>query len=204
MINFLDVFEEMFPDAECELRHENVFELLIAVMLSAQSTDKSVNNLTIGLFNKYKLPKDYISVSIVELENDLRRIGLYKNKAKNIKRTSELLLANNNVVPSTMEELLKLPGVGRKTANVVLSVGYNIPAIPVDTHVDRVSKRLGLANEEDSVFIVEKKLQKIIPREKWNKSHHQFIFFGRYHCTSRKPNCDICKLTDQCNYFKAH
>lgn len=204
MNRFLEVFEEMYPTADCELVHQNVFELLIAVMLSAQTTDKSVNNLTKDLFVKYKNPTDFLNADISELEQDLRRIGLYKNKAKNIKLTSEILLNKyNSDVPSTREELIELPGVGRKTANVVLSVGFHIPAIPVDTHVERVSKRLGLAKEKDSVLTVEKKLQKIIPEELWNKSHHQFIFFGRYHCTAKKPNCDVCKLQNECLYYGA-
>lgn len=204
MINILDVFEKMYPDADCELNYDNVFELLISVMLSAQSTDKSVNNLTVNLFEKYKSPSDYLAIEQSVLENDLRKIGLYKNKAKNIRATSRLLIDRfNGIVPSTMEELVTLPGVGRKTASVVLAVGYNIPAIPVDTHVERVSKRLGMANEGDSVLVVEQKLRKLIPIELWNKSHHQFIFFGRYHCTSRKPKCEVCELQHQCNYFKA-
>ena len=204
MNRFLEVFEEMFPQADCELVHQNVFELLIAVMLSAQTTDKSVNNLTKDLFQKYKNPMDFMNADISELEQDLRRIGLYKNKAKNIKLTSEILLNKyDGKVPSTREELIELPGVGRKTANVVLSVGFHIPAIPVDTHVERVSKRLGLADSKDSVLVVEKKLQEIIPKELWNKSHHQFIFFGRYHCTAKKPHCEECQLTKECLYYGA-
>lgn len=203
MTRFLEVFESMFPQAECELIHGNVFELLISVMLSAQTTDKSVNKLTENLFQKYKTPSDYLSVSQAELENDLRSIGLYKNKAKNIQLTSKIIKEeHNNEVPNTREDLVKLPGVGRKTANVVLSVGFGVPAIPVDTHVDRVSKRLGLAKDKDSVLEVEKKLQKIIPEHLWNKSHHQFIFFGRYHCTAKNPKCHECLLTEECKYYK--
>ncbi len=203
MNKFLQVFEEMYPDAECELNHKNTFELLLAVMLSAQTTDKSVNKLTVNLFQKYHTPQDYLNVTQEELENDLRTIGLYKNKAKSIQKTCSLLINEyGGEVPNTRTELMKLAGVGRKTANVVLSVGFGIPAIPVDTHVERVSKRLGLALESDSVLIVEKKLQKIIPKKLWNKSHHQFIFFGRYHCTAKKPHCEVCTLTKKC-LFKA-
>jgi len=201
MNKFLQVFEEMYPDAECELIHKNTFELLLAVMLSAQTTDKSVNKLTVNLFKKYHTPQDYLDVTQAELENDLRTIGLYKNKAKSIQKTCSLLINEyGGEVPNTRTELMKLAGVGRKTANVVLSVGFGVPAIPVDTHVERVSKRLGLALEADSVLAVEKKLQKIIPKKLWNKSHHQFIFFGRYHCTAKKPHCEVCTLTKKCLY----
>ncbi len=193
----------MFPLADCELVHQNTFELLIAVMLSAQTTDKSVNFLTEDLFQKYKSPSDYLSVELQELEQDLRKIGLYKNKAKNVQLTCRKLLdIHNGAVPRTREELEALPGVGRKTANVVLSVGFHVPAIPVDTHVERVSKRLGLVDDSASVLQVEKTLQTIIPKKLWNKSHHQFIFFGRYHCTARKPNCENCSLTRICKFYK--
>ncbi len=203
MRKFLTIFEEMYPVADCELVHQNTFELLIAVMLSAQTTDKSVNILTADLFKKYRSPSDYLDVELPELEQDLRRIGLYKNKAKNIQSTCRKLIEDYyGEVPNTREQLESLPGVGRKTANVVLSVGFHIPAIPVDTHVERVSKRLGLVDESASVLQVEKVLQGIIPKKLWNKSHHQFIFFGRYHCTARKPNCENCSLTRNCTYYK--
>ena len=197
----LDVLAEMFPDAQCELVHNNGFELLVAVMLSAQTTDKSVNQLTETLFQKYKTPEDFVQVPISELEQDLRRIGLYKNKAKNIKLMSEILIQeHNSQVPSSQVELERLPGVGRKTANVVLSVWFDVPRIAVDTHVERVSKRLKLAYLKDSVLQVEEKLMRKIPRDKWSATHHKMIFFGRYHCTARKPNCDNCPLKDLCRY----
>lgn len=197
----LTVFEEMFPNAQCELVHSNGFELLIAVMLSAQSTDKSVNQLTKELFQKYSTPQDYIDVELSELEQDLKRIGLYKNKAKNVKLMSQMLLDHyDGFVPSSQEELEKLPGVGRKTANVVLSVWFDVPRIAVDTHVNRVSKRLKLAYNSDSVLQVEEKLMRKIPRNKWSDTHHKMIFFGRYHCTSRNPKCDGCKLKHLCRY----
>ena len=197
----LSVFGEMYPNAECELNHTNGLELLVAVMLSAQTTDKSVNILTKNLFNKYKTPEDYANADILELQNDLKRIGLYKNKAKNVKRMAQLLIENfEGRVPSSQVELESLPGVGRKTANVVLSVWYDVPRIAVDTHVDRVSKRLKLAYKSDTVYQVEEKLMRKIPKNKWSETHHQMIFFGRYHCTSRKPNCDTCKLKDLCRY----
>lgn len=197
----LTVLDEMFPDAECELVHKNGFELLVAVMLSAQTTDKSVNLLTKDLFQKYKTPQDYIDIPLPELEQDLRRIGLYKNKAKNIKLMSEILVRDfDSEVPSSQVDLERLPGVGRKTANVVLSVWFGVPRIAVDTHVERVSKRLKLAYNNDSVTKVEDKLMRKIPRDKWSATHHKMIFFGRYHCTSRKPNCEKCPLQDICRY----
>ena len=197
----LSVLEELFPNAECELNHTNGFELLVAVMLSAQTTDKSVNLLTDNLFKKYKSPQDFLNVEIKELENDLRRIGLYKNKAKNIKMMSEKIINEfNGKVPSTQKDLESLPGVGRKTANVVLSVWFDVPRIAVDTHVDRVSKRLKLAYKSDSVLKVEEKLMRKLPRDKWSDTHHKLIFFGRYHCTARNPKCTNCPLKAECWY----
>lgn len=197
----LDVLDQMFPNAQCELNHSNGFELLIAVMLSAQSTDKSVNLLTDSLFQKYHTPADFLNVELSELEQDLRRIGLYKNKAKNIRKMSEILIDEfDSQVPSSQVELEKLPGVGRKTANVVLSVWFGEPRIAVDTHVERVSKRLKLAYLNDNVWQVEQKLMRKIPRHKWSETHHKMIFFGRYHCMSRNPKCEHCPLQDICRY----
>ena len=197
----LDVLYEMYPNAECELNHTNSLELLIAVMLSAQTTDKSVNILTKNLFSKYKTPQDYINVELSELEEDLKRIGLYKNKAKNLQNMCILLVDHfNSKVPSSQAELESLPGVGRKTANVVLSVWFNVPRIAVDTHVERVSKRLKLAYNNDTVLQVEEKLMRKIPKDKWSDTHHKFIFFGRYHCTARNPKCNQCKLRHICRF----
>lgn len=199
----LGVFDEMYPDAKCELVHRNNLELLVAVMLSAQTTDVSVNKLTEHLFVKYQTVEDYAYVPIEELENDLRTIGLYRNKAKNIKAMAErLITVYHGEVPHDREALESLPGVGRKTANVVLSEGFGVPALAVDTHVERISKRLGFALSKDSVATVEKKLQKAIPQERWIKTHHQMIFFGRYHCKSLKPNCQNCSLIDICKEKK--
>ena len=197
----LSVLDEMFPNAECELNHTNSFELIVAVALSAQTTVKSVNIITKNLFNKYKCPQDFIDTDILEIEQDLKRIGLYKNKAKNLKKMSELLIKNfDGKVPSSQVELESLPGVGRKTANVVLSVWFDVPRIAVDTHVDRVSKRLKLAYKNDTVRQVEEKLMRKIPKDKWSNTHHKMIFFGRYHCTARNPKCDGCKLKEICRY----
>ena len=197
----LSVFDQMFPNAECELNHTNSLELIIAVMLSAQTTDKSVNILTKSLFTKYKTAQDYACADLLELQNDIKKIGLYKNKAKNVKLMARLLIENfDSKVPSSQVELESLPGVGRKTANVVLSVWYNVPRIAVDTHVSRVSKRLKLAYLNDSVYQVEEKLMRKIPKNRWSDTHHKMIIFGRYHCTSRKPMCEGCKLKELCRY----
>lgn len=195
----LNVFDDMYPDAKCELVHSNELELLIAVMLSAQTTDASVNKLTAHLFKKYHTVEDYANAPLSQLEIDLHTIGLYRNKAKNVKAMAEKLLSDyDGVVPCDHDALQTLPGVGRKTANVVVSEGFQVPAIAVDTHVERISKRLGFALKKDSVLTVEKKLQKAIPQERWIKTHHQMIFFGRYHCKSMNPSCQSCQLIDIC------
>ncbi len=197
----MSVFDEMYPDAYCELNFSNELELLIAVLLSAQTTDKSVNKLTEKLFEKYQNLDDYLNVELSELENDLKIIGLYKNKAKNIKKLALKLKEEfNSNVPNDFEALQTLPGVGRKTANVVVSCAFNTPAIAVDTHVERVSKRLKLAYRNDSLLKVEEKLMKKFPMDKWSKIHHQMIFFGRYHCKAINPNCNECKLKEICRY----
>ncbi len=199
----LNELDRLFPNAQCELNHSNELELLIAVMLSAQTTDASVNRLTKTLFNKYKKVEDYANADLKELENDIRSIGLYRNKAKNVKLMCQKLIAEfNGKVPRDHEALQTLPGVGRKTANVVMAEAFGYPAIAVDTHVERISKRLGFAKKDDSVLTVEKKLMKTIPKERWIKTHHQLIFFGRYHCKSMNPNCKECQLIDICKEEK--
>jgi len=199
----LETMGEMFPDARCELNHSNPFELLIAVTLSAQCTDALVNKVTKNLFQKYKTPDDYIAVPLEELQQDIRSIGLYRNKAKNIQKLCRMLIEEyGRKVPQTREELMKLPGVGRKTANVVLSVAFGIPAIAVDTHVERVSKRLGFCRYKDSVLEVEQTLMKKVPKEEWSITHHRMIFFGRYHCKAQRPQCEICPLLDLCREGK--
>ncbi|MEH6945839.1 endonuclease III [Peribacillus asahii] len=199
----LDVMADMYPDAHCELNHSNPFELVIAVALSAQCTDALVNKVTKNLFQKYKTPEDYLSVPLEELENDIRSIGLYRNKAKNIQKLSKMLIEDyGREVPQDRDELTNLPGVGRKTANVVVSVAFGIPAMAVDTHVERVSKRLGICRWKDSVLEVEKTLMKKIPREEWSITHHRLIFFGRYHCKAQSPQCETCPLLDLCREGK--
>ncbi|MGN1402468.1 MAG: endonuclease III [Bacillus sp. (in: firmicutes)] len=199
----LGKMEEMFPDAHCELNHKNPFELVIAVALSAQCTDALVNKVTASLFQKYQTPEDYLSVPLEELQNDIRSIGLYRNKAKNIQKLCHMLLADyGGKVPADRDELTKLPGVGRKTANVVVSVAYGVPAIAVDTHVERVSKRLAFCRWKDSVLQVEETLMRKIPKEQWSAAHHTMIFFGRYHCRAQNPKCSECPLNDICREGK--
>lgn len=193
----------MFPTAHCELNHSNPFELVIAVSLSAQCTDALVNKVTLELFKKYKTPEDYLNVPLEELQNDIRSIGLYRNKAKNIQNLCRLLLEKyNGLVPNDRDELINLPGVGRKTANVVVSVAFGTPAIAVDTHVERVSKRLAFCRWKDSVLEVEKTLMKKVPKDEWSITHHRMIFFGRYHCKAQNPQCEICPLLDLCREGK--
>lgn len=199
----LDTMADMYPEAHCELIHENPFELVIAVALSAQCTDALVNKVTKNLFQKYKIPEDYLSVSLEELQQDIRSIGLYRNKAKNIQKLCQMLLDDyNGKVPEDRDELTKLPGVGRKTANVVVSVAYGIPAIAVDTHVERVSKRLAICRWKDSVLEVEKTLMKKVPMDEWGVTHHRMIFFGRYHCKAQRPQCEECRLLEVCREGK--
>jgi endonuclease-3 len=196
----LDTIGQMFPDAHCELIHNNPFELTIAVLLSAQCTDETVNKVTADLFVKYRKPEDYLAVSIEELEQDIRRIGLFRNKAKNIQNLCAMILEQyDGQIPEKHEHLVELPGVGRKTANVVVSNAFGVPAIAVDTHVERVSKRLGIAKPLDSVLEVEKKLMRLVPKEEWTLTHHRLIFFGRYHCKAQNPKCEICPLLETCH-----
>lgn len=199
----LDEMGKMFPEAHCELIHSNPFELVVAVVLSAQCTDALVNKVTKTLFQKYKTPEDFLQVPLSELENDIRSIGLYRNKAKHIQNLSRMLLEQyGGIVPNDRDELTKLPGVGRKTANVVVSVAYNTPAIAVDTHVERVSKRLGICKWKDSVLEVEKTLMRRVPKDEWSITHHRMIFFGRYHCKAQSPKCEICPLLELCREGK--
>ena len=198
-LQFLDTMDAMYPDAHCELVHDNAFELTIATLLSAQCTDALVNRVTKDLFQKYKTPEDYLQVSLEELQNDIRSIGLYRNKAKNIQALCvRLLTVYGGEIPADRDALVTLPGVGRKTANVVLSVAFDVPAMAVDTHVERISKRLGLCRWKDNVLEVEQTIMKKTPIERWSKAHHQMIFFGRYHCKAQNPGCHACPLFADC------
>lgn len=199
----MSTIAEMFPNAHCELNHRNPFELAIAVMLSAQCTDALVNRITPELFEKYHEPEDYLAVPEKELQDDIRSIGLYRNKAKHIRQMCQCLIDDyGGRLPETRDELIKLPGIGRKTANVIASVAFGEPALAVDTHVERVTKRLGICRWKDSVLEVEKTLTKRVPRDKWSQTHHRLIFFGRYHCKAQHPNCPECPLLYLCREGK--
>ena len=198
----LEILNELHPDAKAELNHSNVFELLIATILSAQCTDVQVNKTTDKLFEELKSPYDYIELSQEEIGKRIKSCGFYNTKSKNILATCHILIEKyDGQVPDSLEELMSLPGVGRKTANVVLSNAFDTPAIAVDTHVFRVSNRIGLASS-DNVLDTEKDLMKNIDRDKWSKSHHQLIFHGRRVCKARRPLCEQCPLTEHCQYFK--
>ncbi|MBN2268296.1 MAG: endonuclease III [Acholeplasmataceae bacterium] len=199
----LQVLDQMFPNAHVELHHQNTFELIVAVVLSAQTTDVAVNLVTPTLFKRYPNPKSLSEANISDVEHILKTIGLYRNKAKNIiALANEIHHKYHDEVPNERTKLEALPGVGRKTANVVLSNAFNIPALAVDTHVARVSIRLKLAKKEDSVLEIEHKLMKKFPKSVWTKLHHQLIFFGRYHCLARVPKCQECPLYEICGYEK--
>lgn len=193
--------DKKYPNVDCELNFSNNLELVIAVLLSAQCKDEYVNRATVKLFENFKTIDDYADADVEEIEKYIKSLGLYKAKSRNIKKMAEMLRDEYNyTIPRTRDELIKLPGVGRKTANVVMSVGFGIPAIAVDTHVERVSKRLSLAEEKDSVLTVENKIMELFPKEKWSKLHHQLIHFGRYSCKAKKPECLSCELKDICLY----
>ncbi|MGM0275008.1 endonuclease III [Enterococcus sp. AZ080] len=198
----MEAFEkmyEMFPEAHGELQHKNPYELLIAVILSAQATDVSVNKATPALFQAFPTPEALAKAPLEEIIPKIKTIGLYRNKAKNIKACAQQLIDHfEGQVPQTREELVSLPGVGRKTANVVLGDAFGVPAIAVDTHVERVTKRLRICKLDASVQEVEQTLMKKVPENLWVKTHHTLIFFGRYHCTARSPHCEVCPLLDMC------
>ena len=200
----LDYLDEIFPSAKCELFYSKDYELVIAVMLSAQTTDKSVNLVTPILFKKYPSLDALNNAPLEDIEETIKQIGLYKNKAKNLKGiVKDLIERFNYRVPSDKEELMTLPGVGNKTAGVIRAEIFQIPDLPVDTHILRIAKRLNLAKKDDEPIDVERKLKKIIPEERWIKSHHQLIHFGRYFFTARSPQCENCKISDMCiNYRK--
>lgn len=199
----LEELKKMYPDAKCELNHKSAFQLLVATILSAQTTDKKVNEVTEDLFKEYPDLDAFLTLSIDELENRIKQIGLYRSKAKNIMIMCNQLKNNfNGEVPGTMEELVTLAGAGRKTANVVLSNAFGVPSIAVDTHVFRVSNRLGLA-DSDNVLEVEKQLQEELPKKEWSLTHHLLIFHGRRCCIARNPKCNECPFINRCKYFKA-
>lgn len=196
--NLNDKLDKMYPKARCELNYSKDYELLIATVLSAQCTDKRVNEVTKILFNKYDLDK-LSKANIKDIESIIRPCGSQSKKSKYIIEIAKSLIENHNgIVPNDRDYLENLPGVGRKTTNVVLSNLYDIPAIAVDTHVSRVSKRLKLAKNNDDVLTIEHKLMKKIPKDKWSKSHHQLVLFGRYICRAKNPLCNECLFYDEC------
>lgn len=203
MNSIIDYLDSLYPNPRCELNYNKDYELLIAIVLSAQTTDKRVNMVTPILFNKYPDLKALSEAKVEDIANIIKPIGTYHKKASFVKNIA-LKLVNDKLdkVPNDRKYLEALPGVGRKTVNVFLANIYNEDAIAVDTHVARVSKRLNLVKEDDDVITIEKKLMKKVPKDRWSKFHHQMVLFGRYKCKAIKPNCDECRLKDMCKYNK--
>lgn len=198
----IPLLKKMHPQAHCELDHRNSLELLVSTILSAQCTDKRVNQVTPYLFKKYPIAKAYAESTPGELEEEIKSTGFFRNKAKMIRKsTRELVTRFGGKVPDRLEDLVTLPGIGRKTANVILGTAFGVPGIVVDTHVLRVSERLGLTKNTDPVK-VEFDLMEIVPKKAWIDFSHLLIFHGRYVCNARKPLCDQCSLTPYCDYFQ--
>ena len=198
----LDILEQTYPDAGCALEHIDIFELLICVVLSAQTTDKSVNKVTPALFAKYPDAAALSQADPDDVAEYIRSIGMYRTKSKNIVNLSKALVANyDGKVPDDYDSLVSLPGVGRKTANVVLSVGFGHQRLAVDTHVFRVANRIGFVCEKD-VLKTELALMEVIPENRWTRTHHSLIFHGRNCCDARKPKCTECPITQYCKYYK--
>ena len=196
-----DYLEKLIPNPKCELNFSKDYELLIAIMLSAQTTDKRVNKVTKILFDKYKSLEEIKNANIDDLKSIVRELGSYNKKAMYVKEISRIIVDDyNGIMPRKRKELGKMPGVGRKTINVLFSELEIEPNIAVDTHVERVSKRLSLAKENDDVYKIEMKLRRKFKRDTWNKRHKQLVLFGRYYCKSIKPECDTCKLKNICKH----
>ena len=198
MKEIIDYLDELIPNPKCELNYNKDYELLIATMLSAQTTDKRVNEVTKVLFKKYPNLESLRKADINDIINIIKSIGTYNKKAKNIIDIANKLKEKNDIVPNDREFLESLPGVGRKTTNVVLSNIYNVPCIAVDTHVHRVSIRLGIAKKNDDVYVTEKKLYKKFKDYDLCRLHHQLVLFGRYYCKAINPKCENCKLKTIC------
>jgi len=197
----METLAAKYPEPVTELFFNSPFQLLVATILSAQSTDKQVNRVTSRLFTRYNSPEDFARLNQGDLEEEISSIGLYHHKSKYIIETSRMLIGEfAGKVPERREDLIKLPGVGRKTANVLLACAFNQNALPVDTHVFRVANRLGLVNA-DKTEEIEEGLMKIIPEERWSDMHHWLIFHGRNTCKARNPDCRNCELRDYCRYF---
>lgn len=189
----------LIPNPKCELNYSNTFELLCAVMISAQTTDKRVNTVTGELFRKYPTPEQMMKADINDIKEIIKSIGLANNKSRSLINLSKAIVEEyNGEIPNTLECLMTLPGVGRKTAGVVLALGFNVPAMPVDTHLHRVAKRLGYIKENDDVLVAEEKYKKYIPKAEWIEAHHLLLLFGRYHCKAVNPECDNCELKEFC------
>jgi endonuclease-3 len=196
----IKILSKEIPDSSIALKFSNTFELLIATILSAQCTDVKVNQVTTDLFHKYRSAKDYAETHLAKLEEDIRPTGFYRNKAKSIQKCcQELVTRFGGRVPNNLEELVTLPGVGRKTANVILGNAYGIPGIVVDTHVHRVSQRIGLTKNDDPVKI-EFDLMEIVPKEEWTHFSNLLIWHGRRTCTAKKPLCEPCPIRKWCDY----
>jgi endonuclease-3 len=194
------ILKATYPDVKTQLHHKNPFELLVATILSAQCTDKQVNKVTSALFEKLKTPDDFSAVSNKKLENLIHSTGFFRNKARNIIQCSKALIdQHKGQVPDTLDELIKLPGVGRKTANVILGAAFNTPGIVVDTHVGRIAQRLGFTKSKDPVKI-EFNLMEIIPKNNWSDFSLRLVYFGRQYCKARKPDCPICPLVNHCPF----
>lgn len=203
IIKIVKILKDTYPDAKCSLDFTTPFEMLVAVILSAQCTDERVNKTTPSLFAKYSTPEDFANMPLEELENFIHPCGFYKNKAKNIKATAQIIATKyNGKVPETMEELMALPGVGRKTANVVMLEAFNKPqGIAVDTHCKRISNKIGFSNEKEPEKI-EQDLLKIIPKEYYKDMNHILIWHGRNTCVARNPKCDECSINKYCEEYK--
>lgn len=205
MSNAIDIYNillEMFPNAHCELNYHNLYELTVAVMLSAQTTDKAVNIVTPTLFSHYPNISSLSKAKTTDVECDIKRLGLYHNKAINLVNMARMVEEKyNGEIPNTLESLKSLPGIGQKTANVILVEYFKIPRMPVDTHIERVSKRLGLVEEKATTLETEQKLMKLFSPSSYHQVHHLLLFLGRYHCTSRNPKCSECKLAKYCKQY---
>ncbi|MDF3000291.1 MAG: nth [Bacillota bacterium] len=203
VLEAVEILEGMYPEADCELTFGSVFQLLVAVVMSAQTTDKSVNQVTKVLFEKYPDAWSIAAMEETELQEMIKRIGMYRTKAKNVLRLARILTEEyDGEVPGDYDKLIVLPGVGRKTANVVLANGFGQQRIAVDTHVFRVSNRIGLVKEPD-VLKTELSLMKVLPEDKWTRMHHALIWHGRRVCDARKPRCPECPLNSLCLYWKS-
>jgi len=197
----LDTIFKMYPKANCELHYKTPIQLAIAVILSAQTTDVAVNKVTPNLFSKFKTLEQLAIAPIEDIEKAIQKIGLYRNKAKHIQEFAQQVLERHQgVLPSDFDALVQLAGIGRKTANVIQAVAFHIPALAVDTHVERVAHRLGLVTQNADVYQTELQLKRLIPKHLWIQAHHSILFFGRYHCLSRQPKCAECPLYNPCHF----